>query len=60
MRGFGEVKRTQAFRSRFGPNAAALALSHIRCAASLYRKPLAERFAKWHRFTALAQKPSSV
>jgi putative transposase len=28
--------------------------------ASLYRKQLAERFAAGHRFTELAQNPSSV
>jgi putative transposase len=60
VRGFREPKRTQSFLSSFGPIRQHFALKRHLLRASLYRKQLAERFAAGHRFTELAQNPSSV
>ncbi|WP_321884132.1 IS6 family transposase [Burkholderia cepacia] len=59
MRGFRDRKHTQAFLSSFGPIRQHFALKRHLLRASLHRKQLGERFAMWHRFTALAQNPSA-
>ncbi|MFL9889232.1 hypothetical protein PQR66_39885, partial [Paraburkholderia agricolaris] len=59
VRGFRERKRTQAFLSSFGPIRQHFALKRHLLRASLYRKQLGERFAAWHGFTELTQKPST-
>lgn len=60
MRGFRDRKRTQVFLSSIGPIRQHFPLKRHLLRASLYRKQLGERFARWHRFTGLAQNPSAV
>lgn len=60
MRGFRDRKRTQAFLSSIGPIRQHFPLKRHLLRASRYRKQLGERFARWHRFTGLAQNPSAV
>jgi putative transposase len=60
MRGFRDRKHTKAFLSSFGPIRQHFALKRHLLRTSLYRKQLGERFARWHRFTGLAQNPPAV
>lgn len=60
MRGIRDPKRTQAFLSNFGPIRQHFALKSHLLRASLYRKHLAARFARWHEFTEVAQNPSTA
>jgi putative transposase len=57
MHGFRDLKREQAFLSKFGPIRQHFALKRHLVRASLYRKQLASRFAAWHDFTDIAQNP---
>ena len=60
MRGFRDPKRTQAFRSSFGPIRQHFALKRHLRRASLYRKHLVAQFAAWREFTSVAQNPSNA
>jgi hypothetical protein len=60
MRGFRDPKRTQKFRSCFGPIRQHFALTRHVISTSLYRKQLAARFVAWREFTELAQNPSTA
>jgi putative transposase len=57
--GAGFARRVKAPRRRAGTTGH-LDEVFVSLRASLYRKQLAEHFAAWHRFTELAQHPSSV
>lgn len=60
MRGFRDLKRTQAFLSSFGPIRHHFALKRHLLRASLYRKRLAARCVVWRELTNATQTPSNA
>ncbi|MFM0047221.1 IS6 family transposase [Paraburkholderia sediminicola] len=60
MRGFHDLKSTQAFQSSLGPIRQHFALKRHLLRASLYRKHLAAPFAIWRELINVTQTPPNV